>query len=80
MPESAFSPTPKVFISLERHYPRCGFPRTSPGRRWEQCSKPSGAELDGSRVPFGSTAAHDLVGLKALRVEVEVPGCDHEYK
>ncbi|HWQ17134.1 MAG TPA: hypothetical protein VNL13_04795 [Sulfolobales archaeon] len=65
---------PGVFISLERYCPRCGSPHTGLGRRWEQRSKPSGAELDGSHVPFGSTAAHDPAGLEILRAEVEVPG------
>ncbi|HWQ17670.1 MAG TPA: hypothetical protein VNL13_07575 [Sulfolobales archaeon] len=42
--------------------------------QWEQCSEPPGAELDGSHVPFGSTAAHDPAGLEILWVEVEAPG------
>ncbi|HWQ17040.1 MAG TPA: hypothetical protein VNL13_04315 [Sulfolobales archaeon] len=42
--------------------------------RWEQRSKPSGAELDGSHVPFGPTAAHEPTGSEILQVEVEAPG------
>ncbi|HWQ16485.1 MAG TPA: hypothetical protein VNL13_01455 [Sulfolobales archaeon] len=57
-----------------RYCTRRGSPHTSPEWRWEQCSKPSGAKLDGSPMPLGSTAAHDPVGLEVLRVEVEVPG------
>lgn len=42
----------------------------------DESSAPShpGSKLDGSHMPFGSTAAHDPTGSEILRVEVEVPG------
>ncbi|MEM0439221.1 MAG: hypothetical protein QXX84_05900 [Sulfolobales archaeon] len=64
MSEDCSSPIPRVFISSGRDCFWCGSPHTGLGWRWEQRSKPSGAKLDGSHVPFGSTAAHDPTGAE----------------
>jgi len=55
-----------------------GFSTQVSGRDGSSAPSHPGSKLDGSRVPFGSTAAHDPAGLEILWVEVEVPGCDHE--
>ncbi len=69
---------PGVFTSFEGVLD-AGLPTQAPWQ-WEHCSKPSGAKLDGSHVPFGSTATHEPAGLEILRVEVEVPGCGYEQE
>ncbi|MEM2203729.1 MAG: hypothetical protein QXI22_05165 [Sulfolobales archaeon] len=54
--------------------PSVGLPTQALGG--DESSAPShpGSKLDGSHMPFGSTAAHDPTGSEILRVEVEVPG------
>ncbi|HWQ17969.1 MAG TPA: hypothetical protein VNL13_09090 [Sulfolobales archaeon] len=53
--------------------PGVGLPTQASGGDGSTAPSRLGHKLDGSRVPFGSTAAHDPAGLEALRAEVEAP-------
>jgi len=51
-----------------------GLPTQVSGGDGSSAPSHPGLNLDGSRVLFGSTTAHEPTGLEILRVEVEVPG------
>ena len=68
-----FPPTPRVFTSFDKVLlPAWVSPHKPHGDGSRAPSHP-GLNLDGSHVPFGSTAAHDPAGSLILWVEVEVP-------
>ena len=55
-----------------------GLPTQAPGGDGSIAPSHLGHKLDGSHVPFGSTATHEPAGLEILRVEVKVPRYNHE--
>ncbi|HWQ17760.1 MAG TPA: hypothetical protein VNL13_08035, partial [Sulfolobales archaeon] len=64
MPGGYFPTNTWVSISLERYCPRCWVsPHKSHGNGSGAPSR-LGHNLDGSPIPLGSTAAHDLAGLE----------------
>ncbi|GAY26170.1 transposase [Desulfurococcaceae archaeon AG1] len=78
MPESHSPANTWVFKALKDIVPGVGLSTQAPGGDGSIAPSCLGHKLDGSRVPFGSTAAHDPARSLILWVEVEVPGCDHE--
>ncbi|HWQ16991.1 MAG TPA: hypothetical protein VNL13_04060 [Sulfolobales archaeon] len=55
-----------------------GLPTQVSGGYGSSAPSHPGHKLDGSHVPFGSTAAHEPTGSEILRAEVEAPGCSYE--